>query len=72
MHLELGRLTIITTLGITVRTGRYEAHIGRVSGPGRLDWWREQGAIFIRLGHYELVANPLPRPLPTAGFAAGE
>lgn len=72
MHLELGRLTITTAAGITIRVGQYEAYIGRVSGPPRLDCWRSQGALFVRLWRYELVANPVPRRLPVNGIATNE
>ncbi|WP_341703839.1 hypothetical protein [Ferrovibrio sp.] len=72
MHLQLGRLVFDTTVGIRIRTGRHEVFVDRAPGPGRVDCWRHQGALYVRLGRYELVANPMPYTLPTAGAAAGE
>lgn len=70
MHKKFGKLTIITAPGLAIRVGRYEVYMGRVSGPARLDCWREQGAVFIRFGRYELVANPLLPSQLTAVFTA--
>lgn len=70
MRRQIGKLTIITGPGLTIRLGRYEAYICRVPDLGRLDCWLAHGALFIRLGRYELVANRL-RPNEVSALAGG-
>ena len=67
MHIAFAGFAIIPGPGLTIRLGRYEAFAQRPadgSAP-RLDLWSAQGALHVRLGVYELVANRLP-PANTA------
>lgn len=68
MRRHIGKLTIITNPGLTIRLGQYEAFASRVPEPARLDYWLAHGALFVRLGRYELVANRL-RPEELSAFA---
>lgn len=64
MRIEFGGFAIVTTPGITIRTPWHEAFIGHVAGPARFDCWRADGALFVRFGRRELVANRLPYRRP--------
>lgn len=68
MRRQIGKLTIITCPGLTIRIGRYEAYICRAPDPARYDCWLAHGALFARFGRYELVANRL-RPEELSVFA---
>ncbi len=67
MHIAFAGFAIITSPGLTIRLGRYEALIHRPadSSAARFDLWSAQGALYVRLGVYEVVANRLP-PITTA------
>lgn len=67
MRIEFGGFAIDTNPGITIRTPWHEAFIGHVAGPARFDWWRADGALFVRFGRRELVANRLPDRRPAIG-----
>jgi hypothetical protein len=72
MHIAFAGFAIITGPGLTIRLGRYEvfAHRPADGSAPRLDLWSAQGALYVRLGVYEVVANKLPPVTTERGAGA--